>query len=479
MDIIALITPLVEKIFEERKKLIENPESLSEFETEVHKSFDEAARKFMVKTLEDLDKGISEHNYRKAHYNIQRHDSRTLITTVGDVTFNRTLFMNRESGKCRYLLDDMLRLDAHERFSEPAEAAMLAEAVKTSYREAASVLPTKSEITKTTVMNKVHSLTEWLPEETADEKKKVEYLLIDADEDHIAEQHGRGSKGKNGSFMSRILYVYTGKEKECVGRKKLKDVHYIGGLYPGRDGIEKIWKEAWEYIKKNYDTKVLTKIYVCGDGAEWIKSCREYLPLSEFVLDKFHLMKHIHEATGWMLDSAEDARRDLYEMIVGNRMKRFTEYAELIISKAPNPIPAEAMKTYVINNWEAIQTAYHDENCEGCSAEGHVSHVFSSRMSTRPMGWSQEGADSMSRLRCYHKNGGKIIDLVKYNREKSRERLKKTGTDDAEAVEARTRIDVGVHSSYDIDASYIDRIQATIPGITAIKAYCISKHLRL
>ena len=52
-----------------------------------------------------------------------------------------------------------------------------------------------------------------------------------------------------------------------------------------------------------------------------------------------------------------------------------------------------------------------DENIQ-CSAEGHVSHVFSERLSSRPKGWSRVGADQMARLRIYKKNGGKIYDLV-------------------------------------------------------------------
>ena len=45
------------------------------------------------------------------------------------------------------------------------------------------------------------------------------------------------------------------------------------------------------------------------------------------------------------------------------------------------------------------------------------------------MGWSQTGADRMSKLRCYERNYGreKIIDLVKYSREQRKQ--KRTGTD--------------------------------------------------
>ncbi|HJD03786.1 MAG TPA: UPF0236 family protein [Candidatus Mediterraneibacter caccogallinarum] len=47
--------------------------------------------------------------------------------------------------------------------------------------------------------------------------------------------------------------------------------------------------------------------------------------------------------------------------------------------------------------------------------EGHVSSVYSERMSSRPMGWSETGTDRMCRLRCFIRNYGreKVIDLVK------------------------------------------------------------------
>ena len=51
-----------------------------------------------------------------------------------------------------------------------------------------------------------------------------------------------------------------------------------------------------------------------------------------------------------------------------------------------------------------------------CSAEGHISHIFADRMSSRPLGWSRKGADKMSRLRIYEKNGGDMLELVRYQR---------------------------------------------------------------
>lgn len=52
----------------------------------------------------------------------------------------------------------MNRIDRNERFTECAEVAILTEALKTSYAEAANVLPSRQKISKTTVLNKVHSI---------------------------------------------------------------------------------------------------------------------------------------------------------------------------------------------------------------------------------------------------------------------------------------------------------------------------------
>lgn len=35
----------------------------------------------------------------------------------------------------------------------------------------------------------------------------------------------------------------------------------------------------------------------------------------------------------------------------------------------------------------------------GCSAKGHISHIYSDRMSSRPMDWSIHNIDNMSKLR--------------------------------------------------------------------------------
>ena len=103
--------------------------------------------------------------------------------------------------------------------------------------------------------------------------------------------------------------------------------------------------------------------------------------------------------------------------------------------------------------------------------------MLSDRLSSRPMGWSQIGADRMSKLRCHERNYGKegIINLVRVSR--SQRKLKATGTEDVAAKEIPLR---EIHTEhYDQAKSYIDRIQAHIPGMTVRKTAAIRTQLKL
>lgn len=57
--------------------------------------------------------------------------------------------------------------------------------------------------------------------------------------------------------------------------------------------------------------------------------------------------------------------------------------------------------------------------------EWHISHIYSDRLSSRPLGWSREGVDQMARLRVFAANGGNLFDL---SLRKKQERIRETRT---------------------------------------------------
>jgi peroxiredoxin len=483
MTIITLLDTLVNALMDAEENFLDNPSDFYSLEKSVKSSTEAFAADFLGKVLTSINEQICKSSWRDGKYNIQRTDTRTLISSVGDVTFDCTYFKSVSDGRYTYLLENMIGLSKNEKFTEEAEVVLLTEALKTSYKEATLVLPSKQQITKTTVMNKVHQIAEDVPYKEPEEKKQVEYLFIEADEDHIAEQHGDGTTAKeNHSFISKLVYVYECKQDVAGSstRKELMNRFYFGGLYQGNDGNKKLWKNVQEYIDKTYDTEKLKRIFVSGDGAAWIKSGADYLDKALFCADKFHLMKYINQAAAQMLDERDIAKDELWHVLYSKKPKareRFEEYTNRMLCYAKNPEKVENLRTYVLGNWAAIRRTLRNKLVNGCSAESHVSHVLSDRMSSRPMGWSQTGADRMSKLRCYECNYGRegIINLVRYSREQKI--LKATGTDNISVKEVPLREITAEH--YDQARSYIDRLQVHVPGMTSRKTASIRTQLWL
>ena len=64
---------------------------------------------------------------------------------------------------------------------------------------------------------------------------------------------------------------------------------------------------------------------------------------------------------------------------------------------------------YIENNWDGIKNGVNNPHV-GCSAEGHVSHILSARLSSRTMTWSQQGAEKMASIRLVQANGESVKD---------------------------------------------------------------------
>lgn len=73
------------------------------------------------------------------------------------------------------------------------------------------------------------------------------------------------------------------------------------------------------FIESSYDEDALERIYINGDGAEWIRTGAKMHAKAHFVLDRFHMHKYIISATSHLKDSAQDAGREIYRAIKGKR----------------------------------------------------------------------------------------------------------------------------------------------------------------
>ena len=136
----------------------------------------------------------------------------------------------------------------------------------------------------------------------------------------------------------------------------------------------------------------------------------------------------------------------------------------------------EEVRSYLINNWEAIHRGFRDKHVLGCSAEGHVSSVYADRMSSRPMGWSEAGCDAMCRLRCYVRNHGreKIIELVRHRRELAMQAYLATGTENAIPIQVPKKT---FTKDQLLSAAYEERMRVKIGGVTVKKMLAIREQI--
>ena len=385
--------------------------------------------RMIQESLESMDEMLRKSKVRLNHWVVESHEKKQLITSLGTVTFGKTLFTNKETGKSEYLLDRILGIEKHERLTEDAQASLLKEAVQTSYRRAGEETSLTAEVSKQTVKNKLHELEFPKNEETPEKKKEVEYLYLDADEDHISLQF-REKKGdltenedhqKNNCMITKLVYVYEGIEKESPESKRhrLVNPYYFCGVSAGEDNL-KFWDEIYEYIDRHYDLAKVKKIYINSDGGGWIKAGIKRIAGVEHVLDEFHLEKYLTKLTSHMKDSRKDAADELRESIRSKNKEDFKELVERLEGYLEGETGLKRMRKaeeYILSNWTAARLRLkHKEGVKGSSTEGHVSHVLSSRMSSRPMGWSVKGATKMAQLRAYERNGGDMLQLVRYQK---------------------------------------------------------------
>ena len=183
---------------------------------------DKLGRKGLECFISEMDLLIKELPERKRQWYVERSaDKKSLTTTLGEIVFTKTLYTSKteltDDGKelqC-YLLDKFLELEENQSMTEDVVSKIYEEAVDTSYRKA-GVECAPEGITKQTVKNLLHKTQFPKSFQIPETKKIVDYLYIDADEDHYHLQfhEARGdievneNGRKNNGAMTKIIYVY-------------------------------------------------------------------------------------------------------------------------------------------------------------------------------------------------------------------------------------------------------------------------------
>ncbi len=409
MDIIQeVVEKITKNLIKNKNDLYNEHNDISIFIKNIKADLDKIGQMIVKDALEETNKLIKNSKERKKDWYVERkRDSKKLLTIFGEVDYSRTYYKHKRDNRYKYLSDEFLGIKSNERMDLYLSSELIKSSAELSYKKSSLSVNKALNLSSQTVMNQIRKVGKIENYRRNNEiaKKEVKILYIEADEDHISLQNGKNKDMK-------LVYVHEGKDKVSKNRYKLKNVRYFSGQY---EKSEELWLEVSEYLEDVYDMEKVEKVYLSGDGARWIKEGLNWIEKSIYVLDYFHLSKYVKKATAQL----EHARSPLWMYINNLNKKNVKDLFNVILEETENEFKKKEVKAsrrYIINNWEGIKNRK-NKDYVGCSAEGHVSHILSSRLSSRPLGWSERGSDEMARLRVFKANGGNIFDEIRFKRE--------------------------------------------------------------
>ena len=394
-----IISGIAEEFIKNMVEILSKGWKIGEVEVAALHEVKECTAKVISAYAEAMDAAIvvDKASRREAGYAVERRgDERRFQSLVGEVSYSRTYF-SKASGGYEYLTDTALGIGARSRVSDGLSLTLVQAAKDMSYGKA-SVHVAGGEVSRQTVMGRIRQ--SGAAGSIVEVGRRVRELHIDADEAHITM---RG--GKSGEVP--LISVYEGVETSG-SRTFCKNIFHISeyGKTP-----DELWEQALAEIERRYDLTD-TKVYLHGDGANWIKVCHEWLPQATFVLDKYHKNKAIKGMTAWLdRERRKDFDAAIRESLSAGDLQLFGGMARALCEEHPDRADKiQANAGYLENHIGGISICDKDPNANngGCT-EPHVSHVLSARLSTRPMAWSK---NTLTRLAPILADGRAVLQKI-------------------------------------------------------------------
>lgn len=389
----TIIQQAMQKFHQKIEAIFSSPDHLTmeQIEKAATEPLEECVCEIMSGYAQQLDQQIHQDKAgRKAEglVVVRRNEERTLMTSFGEVSYHRTYYRVKATGEYRHPVDEMLAVEPNTRISKHLSLALVNAAKEMSYAKSVQYVA-KGKISRQSVMRAVrHAQPKEQP--ALEPLRKVAVLHIDADEDHVALHNGKRT-------MVPLISVYEGMEEGAGGRQRCKGIFHISEY--GLKAPE-LWEKTLSELEKRYDLEG-TIIYLHGDGAPWIQTGLEWLPNSRHVLDKFHKNKSLKKVCAGLKGKT---RKEMERALRAALNEGDAAKAEMLIKTIEQENPdrvkqIQEQAEYLLKHIDAVAICQREEEANnGGSSEPHVSHILSSRLSSRPMSWSAETLKRMAPL---------------------------------------------------------------------------------
>ena len=255
----------------------------------------------MRTALEKLDEIILEQRDRE-RYRVKAERETSMNTVFGNIRFKRRLYMDRQTGKYVYLLDQHLRFEGRGKVSPHLlETAIAFAAEGPSYRDSARRL---EQLLGYPVLSH-EAIREKLIEQAekpvkAVEKRKARVLFVEVDGLYTKLQ-----RRKRHGMEHAIAVVHEGWEQVGKRVRLTNKQHYL------HRSEGDFWEGFGDFLTEQYAIDEDTWLVVGGDGASWIGECESYFHKCIYMLDRFHVARDLKRFVGHLPKIWKDARQAL------------------------------------------------------------------------------------------------------------------------------------------------------------------------
>ena len=381
MNIISLFNSFVNHL----NNILDNNLFLHELEHNISNSTNTLNLAVLKEILEYLDLEYKNSKSRKEIYYVQQTRERTLITSLGLLTFNKTYYKSKKKVNGKYIyysyLEDYLGIDKWAKLSLSCEVNLINNALDNGMSWACKNTIPNYQVSRQTISTKIKNINyNYIDSQTKRVTPKV--LYIEADEVHAnLQSRNKGTKNK----IVPVILTHECHKEDFVKKKKLKNTHYIASSILKSD---KLWEETYKYLSSVYDLDKVDKIFLSSDGGSWITNYDIAFPNIIFVLDKFHYRKalnYIFKKEPIITSIADSYLRnkmvDEFKLLVKTQCQLYPDQKKEMIKK----------QNYLINHIDGIINQNHPDYKCPCSMEGHISNKYAKFITSRPHAYSLDG----------------------------------------------------------------------------------------
>jgi len=397
-------------------------------------------RKVLEKALYDIDDKLRSERPKRELVNAGKRQ-KYFMTRLGDIRYKRTRYIDKTTGKSRYLLEEKLGLKINQRTSLIRAKIEMFIASITTYRateentELLTGYKRSHEAIRQSVIKEAERIIahERYSIEKAKNPKDEESNFqnptgiahMEADSAFIRFQRRRKRKGRvyrlkttrlrrrrRRSIEIKLGIGYTDKVKRYKNGRgkslKLKDKFTYTAIESGKTFMENLSLIA----ERKLSLSKAKAIIFGGDGGAYIQTgIKDYFTGAIYVLCKFHLKRNIKRA----LSLKPDMQLKINSLINSDKLDEALSTLNRIIGQTKDGKKKKAIKdlrTYIEQNRKGINPIKRIEDkglknrIKGTGAmESNVDKFIAHRFKKRGMSWSVKGALSLLKVKETIANG--------------------------------------------------------------------------